>query len=457
MKLLPFTLTLLLTFLFFGCNSDKETLQVETNITSSSGEKVDLQASGAQAYSWRQLSGTSVILVGANSATPSFIAPDVAMQETLVFELEAVTAQIQEKNLTLKKQVHITVHPKLSVEDSTDTGSTPLEMEPEQQEEAEEENDVAESTDTLPAPQEEVTEASDTDMNSTSGEVEAEQVAEVVNSSSKEVELEEQSNETNTTTNETNTTAETNTTQPTVSLKSLKLTLEKNSLNVDTNTTLKVVATYSDNSTKDVTNEVEWIYTDKLAIDIKNNILKTFHKDTNIFIQASLQNITSNAVALEIYKEINGHRLPPEPDPIVNNSTLLGIDTNDNGVRDDVERWVYQEYDEPIVQAVAMQNARAFQIILVDPSKARETTKFMEARLDCQSYYMYQDERKLIPRGTSLHKESRPLMLNTRERNRAYYEYNQALSGGVYPARDRSKYKESCDFNESKVIDGEWE
>ena len=154
---------------------------------------------------------------------------------------------------------------------------------------------------------------------------------------------------------------------------------------------------------------------------------------------------------------INGHTLPPEPDPAINNSTLLGIDSNDNGVRDDVERWIFKTYEHPIVQAVAMQNARAFQIILVDPSKARETKKFMEDVVDCQSYYMHQDSRKLIPRGKSLYKEQRPVVLNTRERNRAYYERNLALSGGVYPGRDRNTHKTRCDFNETKILQGEWE
>ena len=448
MKLLPFTLTFLLTFLFFGCSSDKEQLQVETNITTSSQERVDLQASGAEAYSWRQLSGTSVILINANSATPSFIAPDVATQETLVFELEAVTAQIQKKNITLKKQVSVIVQPKATVADSADTGSTVQEMESEEPEEVSGGVEPEESTDTPPTSQEEVAEAGDTDMNSTSQEAEPEEVEQEqvsstdMNSTSGEVEPES--------------TNETNTTQLTVSLKSLKLTLEKNSLNVDESTTLKVVASYSDNTAKDVTNQVEWILSDTSAVQITQKSLHA-KKDTNIFIQASLQNITSNAVALEIYKEINGHKLPPQPDETINNATLLGIDSNNNGVRDDVERWIFAEYDEPIVQAVAMQNARAFQIILEDPSNARETKKFTEAQLDCQSYYMYQDERKLIPRGTNLHKESRPLMLNTRERSRAYYEFNQALSGGVYPARDRSKYKESCDFNKTKILNGEWE
>ncbi len=41
---------------------------------------------------------------------------------------------------------------------------------------------------------------------------------------------------------------------------------------------------------------------------------------------------------------INGHKLPPELDETLNNSTLLGIDSNNNGVRDDVERYVIKRY-----------------------------------------------------------------------------------------------------------------
>jgi hypothetical protein len=153
---------------------------------------------------------------------------------------------------------------------------------------------------------------------------------------------------------------------------------------------------------------------------------------------------------------INGHTLPPEPDPAINNATLLGVDVNKNGVRDDVERWIFKTYEHPIVQAVAMQNARAFQIILADPSKARDTVKFTEATTDCSGYYEYQDSRHIISKRKDLHEESRAIVLNTRERSRAYYEFNQALSGGIYPARPWDTLKDSCDFNETKIERGEW-
>lgn len=388
MKLLHLFLALFTATFFLACSSDKEQLQVETNLTTSSEEKVELSASGAKAYSWRQISGTPVILINANSATPSFIAPNVSTEEILVFELEAVTAQIQEKNFTLKKQVSVVVHPKATV----DTGST--------------------------SPEEE----------------------------------QEQTHETNTTTNETNTT------QPTVNLKSLKLSIEKTSLNVDENTTLKVVANYEDNTTKDVTDEVEWILSDTNAAQITQKSLHA-KKDTNIFIQAKLGTISSNTLALEIYKEINGHRLPPEPNPTINNATLLGIDSNDNGVRDDVERWIYIYYEKPIEHAVIMQSARAYQIVIQEPEKALESLQHILNASDCESYWSMseedaksQGEAFWLEEYKNYSKEMKPVQFNTADRFLAYKKFNQTLSGGVYSSSSLSEWKSKCDFNTTTLI-----
>jgi len=394
MKLLHLFVALFTATLFLACSTDKESLQVETNLTTNSEDVVELQASGAKAYSWRQLIGTDVILVDPNSATASFIAPSVTQQESLVFELEAVTVQIRNKDITLKKQVQVTVLPKV-----------------------EEENN-----------------STHTDMDSTSGEVEPEQENEQ---------------------EQTNTTTETNTTQPTVSLTSLKLTLDKNSLNIETNTTLSVIATYDNNSSKDVTAEVEWIYTDKLALDIKNNILKTNHKDTNIFIQAKYKNQTSNKVALEIYKEINGHRLPPEPDPTINNATLLGVDSNDNGVRDDVERKIYAVYKRPVEQVYVMQEAKLYPKYIKDPvaaAKSKELEKehwFSEA---CEGYLRVFQNAK-TEKSVEFMENT---YYNTKERMQAYIEFNEASSGGVYNIPLLRDYNESaCDFNVTKMLEME--
>ena len=67
---------------------------------------------------------------------------------------------------------------------------------------------------------------------------------------------------------------------------------------------------------------------------------------------------------------IEGHLLPHEPDNP--DATLLGVDENENGVRDEVERWIYKEmptYHHPeIERVVAMTKTKAYQMALIDPT-----------------------------------------------------------------------------------------
>jgi len=41
---------------------------------------------------------------------------------------------------------------------------------------------------------------------------------------------------------------------------------------------------------------------------------------------------------------VSGRILPPEPDPAVNKATIAGVDSNNDGLRDDVERWLDATY-----------------------------------------------------------------------------------------------------------------
>jgi hypothetical protein len=83
---------------------------------------------------------------------------------------------------------------------------------------------------------------------------------------------------------------------------------------------------------------------------------------------------------------INGFKLPPKPDEDKNNETLLGIDLNRNGIRDDVERWIITHYaNDPkypkTKTAIALQYAWASQKILENPTM--ESKKYLDDALDC--------------------------------------------------------------------------
>ena len=74
-------------------------------------------------------------------------------------------------------------------------------------------------------------------------------------------------------------------------------------------------------------------------------------------VQVKVGTLFSNTLNLAVRWVVNGHVLPPEPDKTLNDFTLLGIDVNDNGVRDDVERWIYEEYKDkhPVYIDIGMQ------------------------------------------------------------------------------------------------------
>ena len=409
-------LTVMLVFILSACGSkqvQQETLQTQSN------QEVRYQTPlEADSYRWKQLSGVSVTLSDPSSQTLHFIAPVVTQEETLVFELEA---KLGEK--VQKIQVRVIVSPVASSgeEDNTTGGG---------------DNNTSNggSTDTNG------TGSGSDDGNSTGGGTDA-------------------NGTTGGGSNDGNTTGrgdDNTTTTPTVTLKSLNLTVDKTLLNKDENTTVKVIATYADNTTKEIINKVEWLITPKDAVAIKGNTL-TALKDTNVTLQAKVGNALSNKVTLQIYWEVNGHRLPPEPDTKVNDATLLGVDVNHNGVRDDVERWIYEEYKDkhPIYIDIAMQAARGYRLVLEHPERAKEIYPVLDATTWCEGYYKiyakYFNEPILVKDDISTKFFREKIYFNTKERMAAYIKYDTLLSGDSYstPAVDKNM-SSYCDFNISK-------
>ena len=160
--------------------------------------------------------------------------------------------------------------------------------------------------------------------------------------------------------------------------------------------------------------------------------------------------LTSN-----IYSEtINGYELPPEPDPEINNATLLGVDVNKNGVRDDVERWIYKTYDHPIERGIFMQSARAYQKVIVDPGKAHETTVYIDNSVSCEFYWTYDSQENnetfSLYEYRDLEKEIGKIQFNTIKRHMAYERFNAEFSGEVFGAPKASKAK--CEFDDHGIL-----
>ena len=258
-----------------------------------------------------------------------------------------------------------------------------------------------------------------------------------------------------------NTTGGGNDTNTTVRLSALKLTPGATTLNKDHNTTVTLTATYSDNTTKPLTSGITWLITPKEAVTLHGTTL-TARKDVNVTVQAKVGTTLSNAVSLNIYWEVNGHRLPSEPDPAVNNSTLLGVDVNGNGVRDDVERWIYETYKHPIERAAFMQLAKALQYRMGHADEAWEYRQPTSDAVTCFSYWnivvkyigLEEYQMKQYAKNIELTDEIDFIQYNTEIRKKDDEAYQKALSGGIIKDNglEPEEWIQKCDFNATKFM-----
>ncbi len=241
-----------------------------------------------------------------------------------------------------------------------------------------------------------------------------------------------------------------------VKIKKIILELPVTKLPKESNTTLTLTALYDDNSTEDVTGKAEWIITPKDAVTINGRTLTAKH-DTSVTIQAELNATRSNPVTLEIYWEVNGHRLPPEPDTKINNATLLGVDVNHNGVRDDVERYIYKTYSHPIERAAFMQLAKALQYRM---GHADEAWKYRQPTSDAVTCFSYWEDPSpssypiRIDNYKAPFNELKPIQYNTELRKTDNEEYQKALSGGVIEDNglEPEEWIQKCDFNATELM-----
>ena len=106
--------------------------------------------------------------------------------------------------------------------------------------------------------------------------------------------------------------------------------------------------------------------------------------------QSATPNTSSTDASTTMPSVINGIQVPPMPNPAINNATLLGVDSNNNGVRDDVEIYIAQKYGKnPIQYKAMMQSAKAAQLYLEangDPTMSTKAMIEVDKASDCSFY-----------------------------------------------------------------------
>ena len=111
-----------------------------------------------------------------------------------------------------------------------------------------------------------------------------------------------------------------------------------------------------------------------------------------------------------------GDGLPPEPDPDVNNATLEGVDSNGDGIRDDVERFIALEWADPNVQQALRQFALSLPSAY-SPNRWQESLLSSHSARGCVTHILG-PEASGIARGDLL-----AMQHNTVERAEAFLDF----------------------------------
>ena len=145
-----------------------------------------------------------------------------------------------------------------------------------------------------------------------------------------------------------------------------------------------------------------------------------------------------------VYAEENSNaiftNLPPDLGA-VGKATLAGVDSDNDGVRDDVQRWIVMTYpNSQKTRSAFRQFAVDYQNAILDvTSKAVVRNNFisMQRSMACLQYV----RTDFFDIALSL----KPVVLNTAARSRAFLKGDNLLSGGVYKGISRGV--QSCNFN----------
>ena len=135
--------------------------------------------------------------------------------------------------------------------------------------------------------------------------------------------------------------------------------------------------------------------------------------------------------------------LPPDPGE-EGQATLEGIDSDNDGLRDDLQRHIVFEHGaEPAVVEALRQGVVPLQDALMDAGSstlAFEHANAMDRALECLSWLRPDD-------GADIYSELLAEAVNTEARLEAYLAHDEQLEGNIFALRSPTDWAASCDFD----------
>jgi hypothetical protein len=154
--------------------------------------------------------------------------------------------------------------------------------------------------------------------------------------------------------------------------------------------------------------------------------------------------------SLTIVGSIAGNTiLPPDPGS-AGEQTLLGIDSDNDGVRDDVQRYIYMTYpNDKKLRLALTEIAKNYQELLpdsADPDASYAHVTKLDRSRACL-YYIQGGVRNALDIKRALKAE----ILNTKERSVRYLEFSNSLAGKTSSSPQYNERKSCCSFDVDNI------
>jgi hypothetical protein len=140
--------------------------------------------------------------------------------------------------------------------------------------------------------------------------------------------------------------------------------------------------------------------------------------------------------------------LPPDPGP-AGMQTLAGIDSDGDGVRDDVQRWIAVTYASSVkIQSALTQYVKSLQALLTATSSQQSWPDMVQV---LRAQYCANYTEFLLHSEDYSYKAALARMLNTYPRAQAFYAADAASSGHFPSVPQAGQELGTCDVNPNSL------
>jgi hypothetical protein len=185
------------------------------------------------------------------------------------------------------------------------------------------------------------------------------------------------------------------------------------------------------------------------GIVVSNDIVRTSASTRSLMsVKSSVEprsSTTQQTDTLPVTRSSSTSTIPLPPDPgEAGKATLAGIDSDNDGVRDDVQRWIALTYPNSAKTRAALTqgtiNVQQALLYADDKEHSIQIATDNSRYVECLTYIFPDDAPDI---GAALLAET----LNTDSRSRAYLAYDRQLGGQVFHGRRMDEWKTSCSFD----------